>query len=105
MIKNNTTKPTKNEETLFDWVVKSIDLLVHNSISDTIILSSYKLNSVLKNTYGVNIRIDKIGRTLSKWATAKKLKRLTTNIPKYQLSVTQYKNFQKIKLEEQPQKS
>ncbi|MHA1728989.1 MAG: hypothetical protein ACTSWY_09680 [Promethearchaeota archaeon] len=84
----------KKEDSIFDWIVKSIDLLVHNSISETVILSSYKLNTVLKNNYGVNIRVDKIGRTLRKYAEQRKLKRLATNIPKYAITKADYKEFQ-----------
>ena len=36
----------KKEDGLIEWVAKSIDLLMNNSISDTVILSSYKLFSL-----------------------------------------------------------
>ena len=84
-------KKKKKEDGLIEWVAKSIDLLMNNSISETVILSSYKLNTVLKNHYGVNIRVDRIGRILSRYAKQRKLKRLTTNIPKYQISKKQWK--------------
>ncbi len=94
-------KKNKNDS-LLDWVKKSIELLAHKSISETVILSSYKLNTVLKNNYGVDIRVDRIGRALSKYAKQENLKRLSTNIPKYQLNVKEYKakQNQKKKLDE-----
>ncbi|MHA1338389.1 MAG: hypothetical protein ACTSRZ_00625 [Promethearchaeota archaeon] len=90
-------KVNKKEDSLFDWVKKSIDLLVHKSLSETVILSSYKLNTILKENYGVNLKIDRIGRALAKYAKQNNLKRLGTNIPKYQLSVKQYKAIQNQK--------
>lgn len=85
----------KKDDGLFDWLKKSIDLLVHNSLSETVILSSYKLHAVLNDTYGVNLRVDRIGRALSKYAKKNKLKRLSTNIPKYKMTKTEYEKTQK----------
>jgi len=78
-----------------EWVKKSVDLLVHKSLSETIIISSYKLNAILKENYGINLKIDKIGRALSKYAKQNELKRLGTNIPKYQMSRKQYDEIKK----------
>lgn len=81
---------SKEQDNLIDWVKKSIELLIHKSFSETIILSSYKLNTVLKEHYGVNLKVDRVGRALSRYAKQKNLKRLGTNIPKYELSVSDY---------------
>ena len=79
------TSPDK--ETLLKFVRSAIELLCEKNISSVVILSSYKINSVLKEHYGVNIRVDRIGRVLSKLAERNHLIRLSTNIPKYRLSI------------------
>ena len=74
--------------TLKDYVKKAIELLCKKNISDVVILSSYKINSILKENYGVDIKVDRIGRILSNIAKQNKLKRLQTNIPKYQIRIS-----------------
>ena len=74
-----------SRESLIQLVRKAIELLCEKNISSVVILSSYKINSVLKESFGVDIKVDKIGRILSKVAKLNELKRLTTNIPKYKL--------------------
>ncbi|MHA1689130.1 MAG: hypothetical protein ACTSUN_07315 [Promethearchaeota archaeon] len=75
----------KEKENLLELIKKAIEYLAENNISDVVILSSYKIASVLKENYGVDIKIDRIGRILSNVAKNNQLKRLQTNIPKYQL--------------------
>ena len=41
-----------------------------------------------KENYGINIRVDRIGRILSSIAERNQLKRLNTNIPKYKLNIS-----------------
>ena len=79
------SKPDK--ETLLALIKQGIETLCQKNISDMVILSSYKINSVLKETYGINVRVDRIGRILNKLAKQNELKRLNTNIPKYKLNV------------------
>ncbi|MBY9004137.1 MAG: hypothetical protein KGD73_09225 [Candidatus Lokiarchaeota archaeon] len=79
------SKPDK--ETLLNFVKQAIVLLCEKNISSMVILSSYKINSVLKDSYGINIRVDRIGRILNNLAKQNQLKRLNTNIPKYKLNV------------------
>ena len=83
-----------DNETLIEYIRSAIKLLCEKNISKVVILSSYKINSVLKENYGVDIRADKIGRMLSKIATRNKLKRLSTNIPKYKLKISSLSNLQ-----------
>jgi hypothetical protein len=66
----------------------AIQLLCEKNLSEVVILSSYKINSVLRENYGINIKVDKIGRVLSNIAKRNKLKRLSTNIPKYKLQIS-----------------
>lgn len=81
-------KHLENKESLIRLVKRAIELLAEKNISQTVILSSYKINSVLKDNYGLNIKVDKIGRILSKIARLNELKRLNTNIPKYKLQIS-----------------
>ncbi|MFO8018703.1 MAG: hypothetical protein R6U96_08720 [Promethearchaeia archaeon] len=78
----------KEKEKLIQNIEKAIKLLCEKNISEVVILSSYKIHSVLKDNYGMNLRVDKIGRILSTIAKRNKLKRLTTNIPKYKLHIS-----------------
>ena len=78
----------ESRESLIKLVKKAIELLAEKNISQTVILSSYKINSVLKESFGINIKVDKIGRVLSKIAKLNELKRLNTNIPKYKLQIS-----------------
>ena len=77
-----------DKEGLMIYIQKAIKLLCDKNVSKVVILSSYKINSVLKENYGVNIKVDKIGRLLSNIAKRNQLKRLSTNIPKYKLQIS-----------------
>lgn len=78
----------ENRESLIKLIKKAIELLAEKNVSQTVILSSYKINSVLKEYFGIDIKVDKIGRILSKVAKLNELKRLNTNIPKYKLHIS-----------------
>ncbi|MFW9895043.1 MAG: hypothetical protein ACFFD7_04490 [Candidatus Thorarchaeota archaeon] len=86
--------PVDNKENLIDLVRRAIELLCEKNISSVVILSSYKINSILKEHYGVNIKVDRIGRILSRVAKLNELKRLSTNIPKYRLNVSRATSLQ-----------
>ncbi|MFX0042599.1 MAG: hypothetical protein ACFE8L_06790 [Candidatus Hodarchaeota archaeon] len=83
-----------NKETLISLVRKAIELLCEKNISRIVILSSYKINSVLKENFGIDIKVDKIGRVLGKIAKLNELKRLNTNIPKYKLHISRVSSLQ-----------
>ncbi len=83
-----------DKESLLSYIKKAIKLLCDNNLSEVIILSSYKINSVLKENFGVIIKVDKIGRILSGIAKRNHLKRLSTSIPKYKLRIS---NFSSLK--------
>lgn len=83
---NRGDKPDK--ETLIKLVKLGIEMLAERNISSILVLSSYKINSVLKDNYGVDIKVDRIGRILSNIAKKNKLKRLGTQIPKYKLQIS-----------------
>ncbi len=86
-------KNTEDKETLTILIKQAIELLVEKNVSRVVILSSYKINSILKDHYAVDIKVDKIGRVLSNLAKRNNLKRLSTNIPKYKLFSSELKNF------------
>lgn len=73
---------------LQEYVKKAIVLLCQKNFSDVVVLSSYKINSVLREYFGVDIKVDRIGRMLAKIAKKNQLKRLQTNIPKYSLKIS-----------------
>ena len=89
---NQPDKPDK--ESLIKLVKQGIELLAEKNISEIVILSSYKINSVLKDNYGVDIKVDRIGRILSSVAKNNHLKRLKTQIPKYQLQISKVGRLQ-----------
>ncbi|MFX1277107.1 MAG: hypothetical protein ACFFBP_19370 [Promethearchaeota archaeon] len=84
---SSNTEPIEKEK-LIKLMKTAIELLCEKNLSDVVILSSYKINSVLKDNYGVNVKIDRIGRALSNLAKRNQLKRLSTNIPKYKLQIS-----------------
>ena len=83
-----------DKESLLSYIKKAIKLLCEMNVSEVVILSSYKINSVLKENFGVSIKVDKIGRILSGIAKRNHLKRLSTSIPKYKLRIS---NFSSLK--------
>ncbi len=91
-MENHPEKPDK--ETLINLVKQGIEMLAENNISNMLILSSYKINSILKDNYGVDIKVDRIGRILSSVAKMNHLKRLSTQIPKYKLQISKVSGLQ-----------
>ena len=87
-----TVKPNAEREKILHLIEKAIKLLCEKSYSQVVVLSSYKINSVLKENFGVDIKVDKIGRLLSNIAKRNKdkLSRLNTKIPKYKLSISKF---------------
>lgn len=83
------TQNREDKENLIDLMKKAIEVLCEKNISEVVILSSYKISSVLSDNYGINVRVDKVGRLLAKVAKRNELKRLRTNIPKYKLHISQ----------------
>ena len=86
------SKPQK-VDLIFDNVRLAISHLVQNQISNTLVLSSYKINTVIKNHIGEVYKTEMIGRKLSSIARKHKLERLNTRIPKYQLNREKFHLF------------
>jgi len=90
-LKNNinmSMETHQDRENIIHFVKQAIEMLCEKNISNVVILSSYKINSVLKENFGINVRVDRIGRILSNLAKRNQLKRLRTNIPKYKLQIS-----------------
>jgi len=83
-------KTNVEREKILHLIEKAIKLLCEKSYSQVVVLSSYKINSVLKENFGVDIKVDKIGRLLSNVAKRNQLKRLNTKIPKYKLQISKF---------------
>ena len=77
-----------DKEALTKLVKQAIEMLCEKNISSVVILSSYKVNSILKDNFAIDIKVDRIGRVLSSVAKRNQLKRLNTNIPKYKLQIS-----------------
>ena len=80
-------------EVLGPYVNRAIGHLIRNQMSDTLILSSYKLNTVMKNYFGQEFKVEQIGRYLARVAKQHKLKKIGTKIPKYELKKNKYIAF------------
>jgi uncharacterized membrane protein YheB (UPF0754 family) len=81
-------------EKISEFVKRAISMLIQNQVSDTLILSSYKINTVVKNHLGKDFKVERIGRCLAKIAKQNKLKRIHTKIPKYELRKSKFRGFQ-----------
>lgn len=88
------SKTNIDKESLLKYVKKAIGVLCEKNVSEVVILSSYKISAVMRENYGINIKVDKIGRILSTIARRNQLKRLSTNIPKYKLKISNFTNLQ-----------
>ena len=86
------SKPPTSDS-LTEFVLHAIRLLLQGQVSDTLILSSHKINTVLMARLGKNFKIDRIGRCLARIAKKNKLPRITTRVPKYVLQKNQFRLF------------
>jgi hypothetical protein len=85
-----------NSEVLEPMIHRAITHLIQNQVSDTLILSSYKLNTVMKNYLGQEFKVEQIGRHLARIAKQHKLKKLGTKIPKYELKKNKFAAFERL---------
>lgn len=72
---------------------RAIDHLIRHQLSDTLIISSYKISTVLKNYFGHEFKTEQIGRHLARIAKQHKLKKIDTKIPKYELKKNKFDQF------------
>lgn len=92
-MKTSTSDKSVSQETLAEFVKRAINLLMEGQVSETLILSSYKINTVLQQRFGKNYKVDRIGRALSRIAKQKELKKLSTRVPKYVLQKSKFEKF------------
>ena len=78
-------QPGSGREELEFNVMTAIAQLMKGHVGSCLVLSSYKLASVLKDRFGTDVNITKVGRFLSKFARVNELERLGTNVPKFKL--------------------
>lgn len=102
----SSSRKAKDSEDLKTFVVEAINSLMEGQVSETLILSSHKINTTLSQKFGVNFKIDRIGRCLAKFARENELKRLSTKIPKYEVKKSQLqKKLAEISLSPSPSSS
>ena len=80
---------------------EAIRLLMKGHVGSSLVISSYKVASVLKDRFGTDINMSKIGRFISKFAKENDLERLDTNVPKFKID---REKFDSIKFEEDERK-
>lgn len=65
-------------------------------IGNCLVLSSYKVASVLKDKFGTDVNVSKVGRFISKFAKMNDLERLSTNVPKFKIEKEKFNKLQFI---------
>ena len=65
-------------------------------IGNCLVLSSYKVASVLKDKFGTDVNVSKVGRFISKFAKMNDLERLSTNVPKFKIEKDKFNKLQFI---------
>ena len=86
-----------SQDTLTEFVKQAINLLITGQVSETLILSSHKINTILEERFGTSFPVDRIGRVLARIANEHEFKRLTTKIPKYELNLAKFAGFPHLK--------
>ncbi len=86
-------KTVRTKESLVDNVKRAIEILLEHQISDTLVLSSYKIKTVIENHIGADYKTEMVGRKLARIAKKLELPRLSTRIPKYKLSKSAFEGF------------
>ena len=89
----NSTIDDVPKEKLSEFVKQAINLLLEGQVSETLILSSYKIKTVLNQRLGKNFKVDRVGRCLASIAKQKKLEKLNTRVPKYVLLKSEFDPF------------
>ena len=90
---SQTQSTRTSNEGLVENVKKAIEILLESQISDTLILSSYKISTVIENRIGKQYKTEMVGRKLARIAKQLQLPRLSTRIPKYKLSKSNFDGF------------
>nr|MDO8087516.1 hypothetical protein [Candidatus Sigynarchaeum springense] len=86
----------KEDDSFAENLKRAIAHLMKGHVGTCLVLSSYKVAAVLKENFGTDVNISKVGRFISRFAKANNLERLDTNVPKFKL---ERKDFDKIKFD------
>ena len=86
----------KEEDSFAENLKRAIYHLMKGHVGTCLVLSSYKVAAVLKENFGTDVNISKVGRFISRFAKANNLERLDTNVPKFKLD---RKDFDKVKFD------
>ncbi|UYP45092.1 hypothetical protein NEF87_001377 [Candidatus Lokiarchaeum ossiferum] len=89
MIENSQYENVPKEK-VSEFVLRAIGMLMEGQVSETIILSSHKINSILQEKLGKSLKVDRIGRALARIARKNELKKMSTRVPKYILKKSQF---------------
>lgn len=82
------------QENFKENIINALAVLMKGHVGTCIVLSSYKVASVLKDKFGTDVNISKVGRFISKFAKQNDLERLNTNIPKFKMTKDQFDKIQ-----------
>ena len=84
---------TSRSSDFIENVKQAIKYLVNRQIGTCLVLSSYKVSSVLKDKFGTDVNISKIGRFLSHFAKINDLERLPTKVPKFKINKERFNSL------------
>ena len=77
---------TIDDDSFKENLKKAITYLMKGHVGSCLVLSSYKVAAVLKENFGTDVNISKVGRFISRFAKLNGLERLDTNVPKFKIS-------------------
>jgi hypothetical protein len=76
---------TDIDDTFKENLKRAIFFLMRGHVGTCLVLSSYKVAAVLKENFGTDVNISKVGRFISRFAKVNNLERLGTNVPKFKI--------------------
>jgi len=79
------TKEKKEKPDLAEDMKQALIQLMKGHVGTCLVISSYKIASVLKDRFGTDVNVSKVGRFLAKFAKENELERLDTNVPKFKI--------------------
>jgi hypothetical protein len=80
----------KQEDSFSENLKRAIAHLMKGHVGTCLVLSSYKVAAVLKENFGTDVNISKVGRFISRFAKVNNLERLGTNVPKFKIEREQF---------------
>ena len=87
-----------DDKTFAEELKEAIRQLMKGHVGSSLVISSYKVASVLKDRFGTDVNMSKVGRFISKFAKENELERLDTNVPKFKID---REKFDSIKFDEE----